>query len=269
MSDDFLLTADNYYSKEANERYMSVHQFLDFVGYMGVEGCEARALATLRGEYQPETTIPMLVGSYVDSAIEGTLDKFKLEHPEIFTQKGELKAQYRQAEKMLERMRRDKYFMRTLSGKKQVIMTANLFGCDWKIKMDSYIKDTAIVDLKTTGDLHKAWRISPNEYATVVEYWAYVVQGAVYQKVVEINTGNKLPFFLSFVTKEDDPELCVVSVDQETLDNALEYVRDNMESVLLVKNGEVQPQRCEKCAHCKRTAVLHKAINYRELILGE
>ena len=269
MNDDFILTADNYYSREANERYMSVHQFLDFVGYMGVEGCEARALATLRGEYQPETTIPMLVGSYVDSAIEGTLDKFKLEHPEIFTQKGELKAQYRQAEKMLARMQRDKYFMKTLSGEKQVIMTANLFGCDWKIKMDSYIKSKAIVDLKTTGDLHRAWRISPTEYVSVVQYFAYTIQGAMYQAVEEANTGERKPFYLSFATKEEEPELCVVNVDQETLDESREYVRENIESVLMVKTGLAKPQRCGKCPYCKRTAVLHKAINYRELILGE
>lgn len=269
MENEFVLTAENYYSQEANQRYMSVHQFLDFVGYMGVRGCEARAMAKLRGEYEEEVTIPMLVGSYVDSAIEGTLDAFKAAHPEIFTQKGELKAQYKQAEKMLDRMKRDAYFMRTLSGEKQVIMTANLFGIDWKIKMDSYLPEIAITDLKTTTDLHKAWRIGVNEYASVVEYWAYVVQGAIYQKVVEINTGKRLPFFLSFVTKDDEPELAVVAVDQETLDAALQYVADNIEQVKLVKSGEADPCRCGRCPYCRRTAVLKKAINYRELIINE
>ena len=35
-NDDFVLTSDNYYSQEANERYMSVHQYLDFVAHMGI-----------------------------------------------------------------------------------------------------------------------------------------------------------------------------------------------------------------------------------------
>ena len=63
---DFVLTADNYYSSEADKRFMSVHQYLDFVGHMGVYGCEARAMAKLNGEWEDETTTAMLVGSYVE-----------------------------------------------------------------------------------------------------------------------------------------------------------------------------------------------------------
>ena len=70
VNDDFVLTADNYYSKEANWRYMSVHQYLDFVGHLGVRGCESRALATLNGKYEKEKTTPMLVGSYLCSISE-------------------------------------------------------------------------------------------------------------------------------------------------------------------------------------------------------
>ena len=75
--EDFLLDESNYYSKEADKRYMSVHQYLDFVGHMGVVGCEARALAKLKGELEEPTTTAMLVGSYVDSHFEGTLESFK------------------------------------------------------------------------------------------------------------------------------------------------------------------------------------------------
>ena len=87
-NDDFVLTPENYYSKDADWRYMSVHQYLNFCSHMGVQGCESRAMATLRGEYEKEKSTAMLVGSYVDSYFEGTLDQFKKENPEIFTQKG-------------------------------------------------------------------------------------------------------------------------------------------------------------------------------------
>ena len=43
--DDFVLTNENYYSVEADKHYMSVHQYLDFVGHMGVTGCEEKAIA--------------------------------------------------------------------------------------------------------------------------------------------------------------------------------------------------------------------------------
>ncbi|MFQ9895041.1 MAG: PD-(D/E)XK nuclease-like domain-containing protein [Lachnospira sp.] len=36
----------------------------------------------------------MLVGSYVDSYFEGSLEQFKKENKEIFTQKGDLKSDY-------------------------------------------------------------------------------------------------------------------------------------------------------------------------------
>ena len=263
---DFILTADNYYSKEADMKYMSVHQYLDFVGHMGVHGCEEMAMAKLKGEFKQETTTAMLVGSYVDSYFEGTLEQFKQEHPECFTQKGELKASFKQAEKMIERCEKDSYFMSTMQGEKQVIMTAYLFGCEWKIKMDSYLPGKAIVDLKTSADIHKAWKVQDYGYASFVEYWGYTLQMAVYQKVVEINTGKKLPCYISVVTKEDSPEIAVINIDQMTLDHALNEIEMNMPSVLMVKSGEAEPVRCEKCDYCKATKVLKGAISYMDLI---
>lgn len=266
MAEDFKLTDDNYYSDEANREYMSVHQYLDFVGSLGRIGCEERAMAKLNGTLIEPPSKAMLVGSYVDSYFEGTLDKFKALHPEIFTQKGELKADYRQADKMIAKCESDEYFMQTMSGEKQVIMTANMFGCAWKIKMDSYIHGVAIVDLKTTSDLHKAWKVENYGWVSVPEYWGYITQAAVYQKVVEINTGERLPFYLSFVTKEDEPELCVVYIDQDSLDHALEDVKANIGNVLSIKNGEVAPIGCGKCAYCKSRMKLSAPIHYTDLI---
>lgn len=265
-NDDFVLTADNYYSLEADHRYMSVHQYLDFVGHMGVQGCEKRAMAKLSGEYVKEKTTAMLVGSYVDSYFEGTLDEFKKENPDIFTQKGELKAAYKQAEKMIARAEKDEKFMAYMSGEKQVIMTGYLFGCHWKIKMDSYIPDKAIIDLKTSTDLHKAWRVQDYGFANVAEYWGYTLQLAVYQKIVEINTGKKLPCILAFITKEDSPELKLCYIDQMTLNHALNEIEMNMSSVLMVKNGEVEPIPCGKCDYCKATEPIEEVINIADLI---
>ena len=265
-NDDFVLTADNYYTLEADKRYMSVHQYLDFCGHMGVQGCETRAMAKLCGDYVKEKSTAMLVGSYVDSYFEGTLDQFKKENPEIFTQKGELKSSYKQAEKMIARAEKDEKFMAYMSGEKQVIMTGYLFGCDWKIKMDSYIPGKAIVDLKTTSDLHRAWRVQDYGYASVAEYWAYTLQMAVYQKIVEINTGKKLPCILAFITKEDSPELKLCYIDQMTLDHSLNEIEMNMNGVLMVKNGEVEPIPCGKCDYCKATEPIEEVINIADLI---
>ena len=106
------LTAENYYGMEANKAYMSVSQFKDFNGTYGKMACELEAMEKLEERWKPEPSTALLVGSYVDSYIEGTLDDFKKRNPEIFTQKGELKAPYKKAEEIIARIERDEYFMK-------------------------------------------------------------------------------------------------------------------------------------------------------------
>lgn len=130
-----VLTAENYYSKEANKEYMSVSQYKDFAGTYGKMACEFSAVEKLEERWAQKKTTPLLVGSYVDSYFEGTLEEFKKKNPEIFTQKGQLKADYKQAERIIARMERDPLFMQYMSGEKQVIMTGELFGAEWKIKI--------------------------------------------------------------------------------------------------------------------------------------
>lgn len=264
--EDFVLTNENYYSDEANKRYMSVHQYLSFAGGMLSNGCEERALKILEGKWKEPTTDAMLIGSYVDAYFEGTLEAFKASHPECFTQKGELKSGFKKADNMIQRCLEDEYFMKTMSGEKQKIMTGYWGGCDWKIKMDSYIPGRCIVDLKTSSNIHKAWKIENYGYATFIEAYNYDKQLALYQKIVEINTGEKLKCYIAVVTKDDEPEIEVIHIDQDTLDFALSQIEQNMPSVLAVKSGEVSPMRCGKCDYCLRTKKITKPINFRQLI---
>lgn len=150
-----VLTAENYYSQEANEEYMSVSQFKDFCGTYGKMPCEFTAMEKLKGRWEEPKSKALMVGSYVDSYFEGTLDKFKAENPDLFKRDGTLKAEFVKADEIIQRIERDDYFMKFMSGKKQVIMTGELFGTKWKIKMDSYIPDIAIVDLKVMASITK------------------------------------------------------------------------------------------------------------------
>lgn len=150
-----VLTAENYYSQEANEEYMSVSQFKDFCGTYGKMPCEFTAMEKLKGRWEEPKSKALMVGSYVDSYFEGTLDKFKTENPDLFKRDGTLKAEFVKADEIIQRIERDDYFMKFMSGKKQVIMTGELFGTKWKIKMDSYIPDIAIVDLKVMASITK------------------------------------------------------------------------------------------------------------------
>ena len=65
-----VLTAENYYSKEANKEYMSVSQYKDFAGTYGKMACEFSAVEKLEERWAQKKTTPLLVGSYVDSYFE-------------------------------------------------------------------------------------------------------------------------------------------------------------------------------------------------------
>lgn len=262
------LTADNYYSQEANIEYMSVSQFKDFNGTYGKVACEFEAVEKMYERWNPEKSTALLVGGYVDAYFEGSLDKYKKENPSIFTQKGDLRADYKKADKIIARIERDEYFMKYLSGEKQAIMNGKLFGTEWKIKMDSYIPNVAIVDLKVMSSITDLKWVRDLGYLDFVRYWGYDIQGAVYQKIVEINTGKKLPFFIAAATKEDEPDIRIIQITQNYLDEALNVVQVNLPRVLRVKSGEVTPDRCELCDCCRHNRVLTTPISIADLTAG-
>lgn len=260
------LTNENYYDPEVRNKYMNVHTYLQYAGSLGRPGCEAKAEALRKGEWFEEKTKAMMVGSYVDAFFDNSLPQFKEENPEIFTKQGELRSEFKQAEVMIERCLKSPYFMATMSGEKQKIFVADMFGMTWCCKLDSYIPHTAIVDLKTTADLHRSWRVPDAGYVSVVEYFSYHVQLAVYQEIVRINTGEKLPCYLSFVTKEQSPEICVVYLDQNMLDHALNEVKMNATQIKAIREGELQPIACGHCDYCKATRDITKPISVYDLI---
>lgn len=260
------LNAGNYYSEEANREYMSVSQFKDFAGTYGKIGCEFEAMEKIAGRWQEEKTVALLVGSYVDSYFEGTLDQFKEENPEIFTRSGELKSDYRHAEEIIERVKRDRYFMACMSGEKQVIMTGELFGAKWKIKIDSYIPGKLINDLKVMKSITKLEWVRDLGYLDFVRFWGYDIQGAVYQEIVRQNTGQVLPFYISAVTKEKEPNIEVIHVTNNFLKEALSVVEANMPRILEVKSGKAKPDRCELCDCCRRTKTLTRPITLLDLV---
>ena len=260
------LTAENYHSNIANYHYCSVSQYKDFCGSYGKRGCEKTALAKIAGKYNPKKTTALLVGGYVDAYFEGTLDKYKEENPEVFKKDGTLRAEYIKADKIIERVTKDRVFMKYMSGEKQVIMTADLFGVPFKIKMDSFIPGKAIVDLKVVESITKPKWTGDSAPMSFIEYWGYDIQGAVYQKVVEINTGHKLPFYIAAATKEDATNFEVIRVPQSHLDEVMASIKINLPRIQRLKNMEEEPTQCDSCEYCRETKVLTGPIWEHEII---
>ena len=251
------LTADNYFSTEANMDYWSVSQFKAF------NKCEACGLAEARGEYEREKTSALLVGSYVDEAFTGNLGAFAYQHPEIFNSRtGALKADYKHAETMIEAVKRQPMMMDFLRGERQVIMSAELFDVPWKIKIDVHGGDK-IVDLKTVKDFGDVYEDGFGR-RNWVEYWGYDIQGAIYQRIEQLASGRTepLPFYIVAVTKEKVPDVAVIHIPQHVLDTALNVVGAKIDKFDLMKHGELPVEHCGVCDYCRQSKVLTEPVEY-------
>ena len=93
-----------------------------------------------------------------------------------------------------------------------------------------------------------------------VEYWGYDIQGAVYQKIEQLYSGRTepLPFYLVAVTKEKIPNFDVIQIPQHYLDTALKVVESKIDRFDLIKHGDIEPVRCEKCDYCKLSKFLRE-----------
>lgn len=279
------LTNENYFSLENSMYYMGSSQFKAFD--MSHGGCEAAAMAEIRGEYTRPKTTALLVGSYVDAHFEGTLDIFKAQNPELFKKDGSLKSDYIQAEQIINRLENDELYMLLMSGEKQVIRTGMIAGVPFKIKIDSLLDaadvkrvierfpenahvfgfgDGAIVDQKIIKDFADVWSDEENCKLPFVEAWGYDIQGAIYQAI----EGNMLPFILAVGTKEKNAtDIGAPYIDDRDLAAKLREVEILAPRFQAIKEGGIEPVRCEHCDYCKATRKLSRIINYKEIISNE
>lgn len=231
-----ILTPKNYYD---NDEYMSVSV------YKKLNKCEVDGLLPFL-----ESSTAMLIGSYVDAFIEGTLQEFIEAHPEIMSSKGKtkgtLKSEFLQAEEICRFIQNDKTFMQFMSGDKQTIMTGKIADVPFKIKMDSYSKHVAINDLKVMSTI----TTKSGEYYDFITKWGYDIQMTCYQEIVRQNTGEQLPCFVCAVTKEDPTNSAIISVPQYVMDKTLYVVGSNLPHLYNVKSKLVLPVGCGKCSAC-------------------
>lgn len=260
------LNQKNYHSNEMNQQYMSVSQFKGFVE------CEAKSMAKLSGAYQEPSSNALIVGSYVHAALESdeVFEEFLAENSgAIFKTRGNGKyADFETADRMIETLKNDRFAMFALEGEKEQIYTANLWGTDWKIKVDSiHHGRKTFTDIKTTQDLHKRyWSTKYDEWVSFVESWDYVLQMAVYRRVLQENLGFTYTPYMVAVTKENYPNKAVLHFDESRFEFEYEYLEMKMERVLKVKSGQIDSVRCEKCDYCRSTKILKDTMEIGELI---
>lgn len=104
--------------------------------------------------------------------------------------------------------------------------------------------DGAIVDLKVMRDTEEMWDAESRCKVPFAMAWRYDIQGAIYQHL----EGHMLPFILAVATKETPPDLKVIYIPQQALSAALAEVEDRAPRYQAIKEGKIQPVRCEGCA---------------------
>jgi len=244
---------------------MSVSQFKNFLE------CEAKTMAVLNGEYDDPPNAAMLVGSYVHAAFESdeVFNEFLEENNSvIFKKNGGKYADYEQADRMIEALKNDEFAMFALDGEKEQILTANLFGCDWKMKVDVINHQAKrFADIKTTRNIfERHWSEKYDGWVSFIEKWDYLLQMAIYRKIIEQNTGELYTPYIVAVSKEKIPNKAVVYFDESRFDFEYQYVEGTIERILDVKNGKIEPERCEKCEYCRSTKKLNGEIEVGDLI---
>lgn len=250
------MNESTYYSKDANLKYMSVSQVKNF------QKCEAAAMAELTGEYTPERGRALLLGSFVDEMLTGTEDSqaefLTKSRNELFKKNGDPYADVQQATEAIDRVKKQPVMMKYLGGEHQTIMTGEIEGVPFKIKMDSYQPGAFIADLKYMASLR-----SPNLFQPMIGYWGYDIQAACYQEIVRQNTGVRLPFYFVVATKEKPAHLEVGEISQWNMDEALEVVRKKIKRFQAIKSGEIEPERCEDygCDYCTTTKIITEPID--------
>lgn len=263
------LTKDeDYYSNEAGWRYWSVSQYKDFIK------CEAAALAKLKEEWEP-TSDPkaLLVGNYVHSYFESEQahTAFKEQNQaKLLKKNGELYRDFEIAEHMIQRVDKEPFFNFLWQGQKEVPVTGELFGVNWKGKIDLLnVEEGYFVDLKTTRALdNKIWDSNQRRYVSFVEGYGYVIQLGIYEKLLEMTYGKPFTGYIYAVTKETPSNVAAIEVPDIDKRIELDFVKENTKRLDAIKNGQEKPEMCGKCEFCREYKKLNGFTSTHELLDG-
>ncbi|WP_376715863.1 PD-(D/E)XK nuclease-like domain-containing protein [Enterococcus dongliensis] len=260
------LNRKNYYSNEADWQYMSVSQFKDFMK------CEAATLAKLKEEWKPNSDdTALIVGNYVHTYFESELahEEYIDENRQVILKKdGTERAAFVQAIDMIEALEYDDFFNFVYQGEKEVILTGDLFGTEWKARIDCFNYDKGyFVDLKTTRSLsQRYWSERYGGYVSFAEEYGYIMQMYVYKQLLEKKFNKEVTPYIFAVTKESPPDISAIQIHPARYDFEHYTIEEKLPHILRVKMGEDAPTACGKCEYCRKNKRLSGFIEIEDLL---
>ncbi|GAK09605.1 PD-(D/E)XK nuclease-like domain-containing protein [Geomicrobium sp. JCM 19038] len=230
-------------------------------------------MAEIKGEHVSPISTPLVVGSYTHAAFESDEAFAEVEEQYsdmIHKKRGGKYSDFEIADRMIDAVKNDSFCMHAMDGEKEVIYTAELFGAPWKIKVDSINHQRrTFTDLKTTQDLYKRyWSTKYEGWVSFIEAWDYVLQMALYRRVIAENTGEFYDPYVVAVTKENPVNKAVIHFERSRFDFEMEYIEHHMDRLISVKQENEEPKQCGKCEYCRQTKMINGTIEVGDLIHG-
>lgn len=274
-----ILDRDNYYTPEADAAYMSCSQYQAFCE------CEAKEMAILQGRWVPEEKEAFLVGNYFHTFFEsqGAHAQFCCENSDKIYKK-QTKAQaaagifekyapYAMADKMIDTALRDPVITNFLNmaGENEKILTGEIFGVPWRIRMDKYCCDSRlIIDYKTVANIWETkWNDELRMRASFIDAYGYMFRAAVYSEIEKQAAGSEKDpqFIIIAISKQDPPDKEVLLLNhKQRYEYELEKVKEKLPQIMAVKEGRVRPTRCGVCDYCRATKTLEGVKPYYVLM---
>ena len=272
-----ILTEKNYYS---DTHYLSSSRFKEYLK------CPLRQLMIDLGFWNSQkSSEAFLVGNYVHSYFESRAahEKFLQEHEKeiISTRgatKGQPKAAFKVADKMIASLEKESLFNRLYHGgsddivEKEKIITGFLGGIPFKCKIDSInLSGGYFVDLKTMESIQKE-TFSPTlkSYTkqavyNVVEY-QYNLQFYIYQQLLKQELGYELTPYMVVISKEPIPDKEIILIDDDVLESGEAIFLSNIDIVKQFLDSNAYPSGCGHCDYCLTHKKLEHAITLSDLV---
>lgn len=266
------LTPENYYQ---DTEYMSKSRFSEYIK------CEAKQLAVDNGLWEKEKTKAMLIGNYIHSyfeskeAHEAFLEE---EGDKLFTKQGKLYKDFEIADKVIEQLDNDDYFLKNYHGGKddkvikEQIISGELGGMLFKGKVDTLnLSKGYFMDLKTMQSIHEE-KYSPvlKQYVPQVVYnifeYGYPMQMYIYKELLEQQFDSFFIPYIVAVSKQELADKQLIRIDNEILEVGRKDFEEHVKRVKQVVSGRVQPRSCGKCDYCRANSKLSKSVTVSDIL---
>ena len=158
-----------------------------------------------------------------------------------------------------------------LPGENEKIMTGELFGVPWRIRLDKYVPDgRMIIDWKTVANISELkWSEALREKVTFIDAYSYMMRAAVYTEIEKQNAHSldDASFIIVAISKQDYPDKEALYLNhRQRYDYELETIKKRLPMIQAVKAGVVRPKRCGFCDYCRATKRLSAIRPYYTLM---